>query len=225
MSVVDSPEHRQLAYEAAVKSVVLLKNKNNILPIAPNTSSIMVAGPNAAAVNVCWAITMASTAHGHRAGRHHRCAAEGMGMEYHQGMMLTDPGTTPNNWSISMAAGAGLTIACMGISPMMEGEEGEACWWKHGGDRTDRNAQAQIEYLRKLNIAGARIVLVLFGGSPVALGEAEEWSKPSSMSGIPAQEGGRAVADVLFGKASPPASCPSPSPSPPASCRRSKITA
>ncbi len=33
MSVVNSPEHRQLAYEAAVKSVVLLKNKNGILPI------------------------------------------------------------------------------------------------------------------------------------------------------------------------------------------------
>ncbi len=210
MSVVDSPEHRQLAYEAAVKSVVLLKNKNNILPIAPQTSSIMVTGPNAAVVNVLM---------GNYYGFNGRMITalegitdalpEGMGMEYHQGMMLTDFGTTPNNWSLSMAAGAGLTIACMGISPLMEGEEGEALLVEHGGDRTSiEMPQAQVDFLRKLNIAGAKIVLVMFGGSPVALGEAEDLVDAIIHVWYPGQEGGRAVADILFGKASPSGKLP-----------------
>jgi beta-glucosidase len=210
MSVVDSPEHRQLAYEVAVKSVVLLKNKNNVLPIAPDTSSIMVTGPNAAAVNVLL---------GNYYGFNGRMITvlegitdalpEGMGMEYHQGVMLTDAGTTPNNWSFSMAAGAGLTIACMGISPLMEGEEGEALLVDHGGDRTSIELpQAQVEFLRKLNINGARIVLVLFGGSPVALGEAEDLVEAILHVWYPGQEGGRAVADILFGKAAPSGKLP-----------------
>ncbi|RPJ51912.1 MAG: glycoside hydrolase family 3 protein, partial [Chloroflexi bacterium] len=210
MSVVNSPEHRQLAYAAVVKSAVLLKNKNNVLPIAPNTSSIMVTGPNAAAVNVLLGnyfgfndhmVTLLEGITG--------ALPEGMGMEYHQGMMLTDLGATPNNWSLGMAATAGLTIACMGISPLMEGEEGEALLVEHGGDRTSIELpQAQVEFLRKLNIGGARIVLVLFGGSPVALGEAEDLVEAIIQVWYPGQEGGRAVADILFGKASPSGKLP-----------------
>jgi beta-glucosidase len=210
MSVVDSTEHRQLAYEAAVKSVVLLKNKNKVLPIAPGTSSIMVTGPNAAAVNVLMGNyygfngRMTTVLEGITAA-----LPEGMGMEYHQGVMLTDAGTTPNNWSFGMAAGAGLTIACMGISPLMEGEEGEALLVEHGGDRTSiEMPQAQVEFLRKLSIAGARIVLVLFGGSPVALGEVEDMVEAIVHVWYPGQEGGRAVADVLFGQAAPSGKLP-----------------
>lgn len=47
-SIVGSPEHRELALEAARQSIVLLKNKNNILPIDPNKiKSIAVVGINA----------------------------------------------------------------------------------------------------------------------------------------------------------------------------------
>jgi beta-glucosidase len=210
MSVVDCQEHRQLAYEAAVKSIVLLKNKNNVLPIAPDTSTVMVTGPNATTVNVLM---------GNYYGFNQRMTTvlegitdtvpEGMGMIYHQGMMLTDLGPTPNNWSHFMAAGAGLTIACMGLSPLMEGEEGEALLVENGGDRTAIELpQAQIEFLRKLNIVGARVVLVLFGGSAIALGEAEDLVEAIVFANYPGEEGGRALADVLFGKASPSGKLP-----------------
>lgn len=210
MSVVDSPEHRKLAYEAAVKSAVLLKNKDNILPIAPETSSIMVTGPNAASLNALL-------------GNYYGLNAQmitilegitnalpvGMGMEYHPGMMLTDFGTTPENWSIFMAAGAGLTIACMGISPLMEGEEGEALLAEHGGDRSSIELpKAQVDYLRKLNMVGARVVLILFGGSAIALGEAEELAEAILQVWYPGEEGGHAVADILFGNASPSGKLP-----------------
>jgi beta-glucosidase len=205
MSVVDCAEHRSLAYEAAAKSAVLLKNKNNILPISPETSSIMVTGPNAAAVNVLLGNyygfngNMVTLLEGIT-----DALPIGMGMEYHPGMMLTDPGSMPDNWSIHMAAAAGLTIACMGISPLMEGEEGEALLAEHGGDRTSIELpKAQIDYLRKLNIVGSKVVLVLFGGSAVALGEAEDLVDAVIHVWYPGEEGGHAVADILFGKTNP----------------------
>jgi beta-glucosidase len=210
MSVVDSPEHRKLAYEAAAKSMVLLKNKNNILPISPKTSKILVTGPNAAAVNVLMGNyygfngQMVTVLEGIT-----DALPEGMGMEFHPGVMLTDAGATPDNWSIHMAAAAELTIACMGLSPLMEGEEGEALLVEHGGDRSSIELpKAQIEFLRKLNIAGARIVLVLFGGSPVALGQAEDLVEAIIHVWYPGEEGGHAVADVLFGNAVPSGKLP-----------------
>lgn len=46
-SVVDSPEHRSLALEAARKSIVLLQNRNNVLPLSKSIKSLAVIGPNA----------------------------------------------------------------------------------------------------------------------------------------------------------------------------------
>jgi beta-glucosidase len=48
MSVVGSEAHRQLAYETALKSVVLLKNRKNILPISPDTRKIIITASTAA---------------------------------------------------------------------------------------------------------------------------------------------------------------------------------
>jgi len=46
-SVVDSEKHKVLALEAARKSIVLLKNENNLLPLSKNIGTIAVIGPNA----------------------------------------------------------------------------------------------------------------------------------------------------------------------------------
>ncbi len=46
-SVVDSKPHQQLALEAARKSIVLLKNEKNILPLSKNLKNVAVIGPNA----------------------------------------------------------------------------------------------------------------------------------------------------------------------------------
>ncbi|MBN1540818.1 glycoside hydrolase family 3 C-terminal domain-containing protein, partial [candidate division KSB1 bacterium] len=46
-TVVDSPEHDRLAFESACKSLVLLKNSDNLLPLDKNLKSLAVIGPNA----------------------------------------------------------------------------------------------------------------------------------------------------------------------------------
>jgi beta-glucosidase len=46
-NTVDSPKHRELALEAARKSIVLLKNENGTLPLRPGLGTVAVIGPNA----------------------------------------------------------------------------------------------------------------------------------------------------------------------------------
>ena len=65
-----------------------------------------------------------------------------------------------------------------------------------------------MDYLKKLAIPGAKVVLILTGGSPIALGELEELVHAIVFVWYPGQEGGRAVADVLFGGTFHRESCP-----------------
>lgn len=53
-SVVESPKHIAQAQEMARKSMVLLKNKNNTLPLSKNLKKIAVVGPNAADSTMLW---------------------------------------------------------------------------------------------------------------------------------------------------------------------------
>ena len=103
-----------------------------------------------------------------------------------------------------MAQSADITIACVGNNSMLEGEEGESLLTPINGDREDIALQAsQVEYIKTLAIHGARIVLVVTGGSPIALGEVEEMVEAIIFVWYPGMEGGKAVADVLFGDVSP----------------------
>ena len=46
-SIVDCDKHKKIALEAAQKSIVLLKNENNLLPLSRDVKSVAVIGPNA----------------------------------------------------------------------------------------------------------------------------------------------------------------------------------
>ena len=209
MSVVGCEQHRQLAYDAAVKSIVLLKNKNNILPLSNKTKTMLVVGPNAGATNVLLGnyyglnSTMTTFLEG-VVGR----LPEGLRLEFRPGSLLAHPKRFENDWSVYMAGEMDVTIAFMGLSPLLEGEEGEAIL-SDNGDRTDiRLPENQVTYLRHLASSGGKIVLVLAGGSPVALEGLEEIVEAILYVWYPGQEGGRAVADVLFGDHAPSGKLP-----------------
>ncbi len=210
MSVVGCQAHKDLAYEAALKSIVLLKNRNNILPIKASTKTIELVGPNAASVDSLLgnyfglADHMTTLLEGIIG-----TLPEGIKLEYHTGSQLVHPNKSPLDWSIYTAGASDLTIACMGINRWMEGEEGEAILAAENGDRRDiALPQTQVDYIRKLNEVGAKIILVLSGGSPIALGEVEDLVEAIVFVWYPGQEGGRAVADVLFGNAVPSGKLP-----------------
>ena len=205
MEVVACPEHRRLAYQTAAESVVLLKNKDNILPIKPTTRKVFLTGPSATSLEVLlgnyygFNDEMSTILEG-ITGR----VPEGMGMEYHPGALLKHPNAISQTWAPWMAQGADLTIACVGSSPLLEGEEGESLLTPNNGDRDGISLPAsQVEFIKQLALHGAKIVLVVTGGSPLALGEVEGLVEAILFVWYPGQEGGKAVADVLFGDVSP----------------------
>src|SRR5687767_6380854 len=210
MDVVACDEHRQLAYRTATESVVLLKNKDNILPIKPSTKKIFVTGPTATSVEVLLGnyygfnnqmITLLEGITGR--------IPEGMGMEYTSGAMLKHPREIKNTWAPGMAQSADLAIVCAGFSSFLEGEEGESLLSPVNGDRDSISLpESQVDYIKELAIHGVKIVLLLTGGSPIALGEVEDMVGAILFVWYPGMEGGRAVADVLFGDVSPAGKLP-----------------
>ena len=209
-SVIGCDKHRELAYQTAVESIVLLKNKNNILPIKPAVRKIFVTGPNATSIEVLL---------GNYYGFNERMVTllegitgripEGMGMEYTTGAMLKHPREIEETWAPGMALSSDLAIVCGGFSSFLEGEEGESLLSPQNGDRSSISLPvSQINYIKELAISGTKIVLVLTGGSPVALGEIEDMVDAVLFIWYPGMEGGNAVADVLFGDVSPSGKLP-----------------
>jgi beta-glucosidase len=210
MDVVACDAHRQLAYRAATETIVLLKNKNNILPIKPSTRKIFITGPTAADIDVllgnyCGLNDHMITLLEGITGR----VPEGMGLGYHQGALLKHPRETKETWAPFVAQSADVSIVCVGITPQLEGEEGAALLTPLNGDRESISLpESQVNYIKELAIHGAKIVLVVTGGSPIALGDVEDMVDAILFVWYPGMEGGRAVADVLFGDISPAGKLP-----------------
>jgi len=205
LGVIGSPAHRKLAYQSALNSIVLLKNRKNLLPISPAVRSILVVGPNAASTDVLL---------GNYYGLNEHlttvleglvgAAPEGVTIEYRPGCLLESESLNPSDWSETMAAEVDLVIACMGISPLMEGEEGDALLTRSNGDRDGINLPAnQVNYLKRMAASGTPLVVLLNAGSPLILGEAADLADAILYLWYPGQEGGRAAADILFGRAGP----------------------
>ncbi|AMJ65157.1 glycoside hydrolase family 3 C-terminal domain-containing protein [Hymenobacter sp. PAMC 26628] len=98
----------------------------------------------------------------------------------------------------------------MGITGVLEGEEGESIASAHAGDRLDYNLpQNQIDFLKKLRQGSKTpIIAVVTGGSPMNLAEVHELADAVLLTWYPGEEGGNAAADLIFGKASPSGKLP-----------------
>tara|TARA_R110002020_G_scaffold140543_8_gene312147 strand:- start:1679 stop:2629 length:951 start_codon:yes stop_codon:yes gene_type:complete len=130
----------------------------------------------------------------------------GSQLQYRIGALLDRQPINPMDWASGNAGNSDVTIAVLGLSSLLEGEEGESLASATAGDRLDYNLpQNQIDYLKKLrNAAGDKpIVAVITGGSPMNLAEIHELADAVLLVWYPGEEGGTAVADILFGKVSP----------------------
>jgi beta-glucosidase len=208
--VVACEDHRKLACRAATEAVVLLKNKDGILPIKPSTKKIFLTGPTAASMEVLlgnyygFNEKMTTILEG-LTGR----IPEGMGMEYTSGAALKHPREIKDTWAVDMAHSADFALVCVGLSSFLEGEEGESILSEQNGDRKSISLpKSQVDYIKELAVNGVKIVLVVTGGSPIALGEVEEMVDAILFVWYPGMEGGRAIADVLFGDVSPAGKLP-----------------
>lgn len=203
--VNDCEEHRQLALEAAKKTIVLLKNEGNLLPLKKNIKKIAVIGPTADNKDVLL---------GNYSGTPSRYSTILNGIKesvsdqteilFSEGCPLKEKSTEGFDEAISIAKDADITILVLGISPRLEGEEGQAIESDLGGDRLEIGLPGSQEGLLKA-IYGIRkpIVLVLTGGSAISFNFAKENIPSILFSWYPGEEGGKAIAEVIFGTYNP----------------------
>lgn len=201
--VIDSKTHRALAKQTAAESIVLLSNKNNTLPLSKNIKNILVTGPNADVSNVLLAnyngnssncISFLEGITGH--------VSASTVIAYNQGCNLTDTSMQEVYWQINDAEAV---VAVLGLSPLLEGENGDAYLSEAGGDKKDISfPYAQLKYLRKLKEKTNKpLIVVLTTGSAIELEEVEKIADAVVLAWYPGEEGGNAVADVLFGDVNP----------------------
>ena len=115
------------------------------------------------------------------------------------------PDGDPEERALALARGADQIVAVMGLSPLLEGEEMPVdLEGFYRGDRTRIDLPRPQEHLlRSLAALGRPLVLVLVNGSALAIPWENEHIEGIVDAWYPGEEGGRAVADVLFGDYNP----------------------
>jgi len=199
ITVNDCVKHRRLALETARESIVLLKN-DGVLPLKKNVRRIAVVGPNADEVEVLLGNYngQPSKAVTPLEGLRTR-AGEKIEVVYAKGCDVKDPSAVGIGEATMLAAEADVVVAVVGLTPRLEGEEGDS-----SGDRADLALPGvQENLLRAVHATGTPLVVVLLSGSAVGLG----WAKANAATVVaawyPGEEGGTAIADVLFGDYNP----------------------
>lgn len=107
--------------------------------------------------------------------------------------------------AIELAQNSDLVVLCMGLSPMLEGEEMKVKVPDFsGGDRLDiKLPESQTTLIRKIQKLGKPTVLVLLNGSALAFNWEAENIPAILEAWYPGQAGGTAIADVIFGDYNP----------------------
>jgi len=107
--------------------------------------------------------------------------------------------------AVSAARQSDAVVMVLGISPALEGEEMTVnVEGFRGGDRTDINLpKAQEDLLKAVQAVGKPVVVVLLGGSALAVNWADENVAAILNAWYPGEAGGTAIADVIFGDYNP----------------------
>jgi beta-glucosidase len=202
---VEAPAHLTLARRAAARSIVLLENRDNTLPFGPSVRRLAVVGPTADDVPVLLGNYNGTPSHpvtlldGIRAA----ARARGVSVSYARGARLLDTSDGDVAEAVAAARGADVVIAAVGLDPRLEGEERDARL-NRAGDRADiRLPAAQERLLHALGETGHPLVVVLTGGSALAVPWASVHAAALLDVFYPGGEGGNALADVLFGDVDP----------------------
>ena len=211
--VNDCEEHRQLSLEMARESIVLLKN-DGLLPLNKDEiKTIAVIGPNADDKQVLLGNYFGQPSRYVTVVNGIRNAVnEDTKVYYAQGcdMFQThdshwgNPPTTGFAEALAMAERSDVVVMCLGLSPLLEGEEGSVAESDGGGDRVDLNLPGvQEDLLKAISQTGKPIILVLLNGSPITVNWAHENVPAIIEAWYPGEEGGTAIADVIFGNYNP----------------------
>jgi beta-glucosidase len=179
-----STEHRLVAREAVRQSLVLLKNRNKVLPLKKTAARIHVGGKSADDIgNQCggWTIDWQGKSGDVTPGGTTVLAAIWQAVGKGTQVTFSKDGTG--------AAGATVGVVVIGEQPYAEGN----------GDRTDLAlAQEDVDAVANMKAAGIPVVVILFSGRPMILGGVLDKADAVVAAWLPGTEG-EGIADVLFG--------------------------
>ncbi|MBB3131763.1 beta-glucosidase [Paenibacillus rhizosphaerae] len=195
--VVFCQDHRNVSYELAAKSSVLLKNEGGLLPLAPGRKVALI-GPFAQSDDILgwWSCVgvkedavKLGTALQERLAEGQLVIAEG------SGVVSVDQGQI--DAAIAASQEADVIVLALGEDSAMSGE---------GGSRTNiRLPEAQLELVRQLKKTGKPMAAVIFNGRPLDLHGIIDEADAVLEAWFPGSEGGAAIADILIGRVNPSA--------------------
>ena len=207
-----SKKHTDKAYRAAAESITLLKNKNNILPLNKN-QKIMVIGPTSNSLNClngAWTHTWQGVDDKYNNTEHPtileaiKIAAKET-VHYNGSIMVMENGDEKDYPSVDLkkavkeAKNYDVAVVCIGELPSTE---------RPGDIYSLDMAKEQLNIVHELSKTGIPIVLVLVEGRPKIINSIEPLSSAVLQAYLPGDQGGRAVADILFGAVNPSGKLP-----------------
>ncbi len=193
--VCDCEEHRKLALEAAKKAIVLLKNEDKTLPLSKDLKSVAVIGPNAAKLPLGGysgtGVKIVTPLEGIK-----NKVSENTKVYFAEGCGLTGNSTEDFEKAIKIASKSEVAILCVGNSvPETEGEQRDRCDLDLPGRQED--------LIKEICKTGTPVVVVLINGSAVTMMNWIDEVQAVIEAWYPGEEGGNAIADVLFGDYNP----------------------
>jgi len=205
IEVIGSESSLGLSYETAVRSITLLKNESNTLPVREG-AKILVTGPAAnspAALHGPWSFTWQGADDDYYPDETRTLLEDLMvrfGSErvvHHEGVSWE--GEVDADAAVLAARDVDLVVLCLGEAPSVE----------KPGDVDDLTLDAhQLEFAARLAEAGKPIVLVLMQDRPRTIHRIEPLCHAVLLAFRPGPEGGRALADLIAGVHNPSGKLP-----------------
>ncbi len=199
VKIVNSEEHKQLALQTAREAIVLLKNEKNTLPLKKEIKSIAVIGPNAVAPVDQLGDYIPQTV-----PQHVVTILEGIRNKVSSGTKVTYVkgcnviGSEVNEIEKAKKAAKSADIALVVI--------GEGGYTTNGEGRDVASLDLtgmQEDLLKAVHSTGTPTIVVLINGRPLSIRWAAEHAPAIVEAWMCGEQGGNAVADVLFGDYNP----------------------
>jgi beta-glucosidase len=214
---IECEAHLALAHQAALRSCVLLKN-DGLLPLDPESGeTIGVIGPNANSRSALIGnyhgtasryITVLEGIQDLTAGKCRVLYSEGCALSADRVEPLAQPGDRLAE-AVAVAKNSDKVILVLGLDETLEGEEGDTGNNYFSGDKADLLLPpSQRLLLERVLQAGKPTVVVLMVGSAIDVDLAQRHANAILLSWYPGAGGGKAVAELLFGREAPSGKLP-----------------